>query len=538
MHDWLSAQADSSPHKTALITAEGTWSFAQLQRLVSERAAILDDLGLTNHTRAALLLNNSADYVILLLAILRCGGVVVPINARLRAEEIAYQLRNARVDMLFVAPEYHHIAGLIFPTILDTQKGEEEQTDTINRVPTETPRSVGATYMPSETPKKNTRVQFYSTCETTHYKTIIPFPAYQNQRPITAREIDLDTPLAIIHTSGTSGKPKGAVLTYGNVFYSAMASAYRLGHLPDDKWLCALPLFHIGGLSIILRACLYGIPVDLRDKFDVDKVNHALTHEGISLVSLVPTMLYRLLEARQMPWSDRLRLVLLGGAAASLELIQRCRDEGIPIATTYGLTEAASQVATALPNLVGEKPGTVGKPLLFTRVRIVDETGRDQPTGVYGEVLVQGPTVMQGYASDPDATEKILRDGWLHTGDIGYLDGDGDLWIIQRRSDLILSGGENVYPAEVEAVLRSHPAVREAAVIGVDDPEWGQQVAAAVQLESGHSLMEAELIAYARERLAGYKLPRRIRFIDALPQTPSGKIERKAVQALFDQPSP
>ncbi len=178
-------------------------------------------------------------------------------------------------------------------------------------------------------------------------------------------------PLAIIHTSGTSGQPKGAVLTYGNFFYSAMASAYRLGHQPNDRWLCVLPLYHVGGLSILMRAVLYGITVDLHQRFDLDAVNAALDTEPITMISLVPTMLYRLLESRT-HWPESLRLILLGGAGASPELIERCRALNLPVATTYGLTEAASQVATALPEDVYRKPGSVGKPLLFTKLRIVN----------------------------------------------------------------------------------------------------------------------------------------------------------------------
>lgn len=500
MQDWLSAQTQNRPDHTALISSERTWTFADLEQAVAQRSAVLSSIGVRPRTRVGLLLNNSADYVLLVLGVLRCGGVVVPLNTRLQPAEIAYQLKNADVRLLLAAPGYHRLAG----DIAESLSAEGRQ------------------------------LSAYSSCELANHRSLLPFPNVPAMPASPEYSIDLNAPLGIIHTSGTSGNPKGAVLTYGNIFYSALASAYRLGHLPDDRWLCTLPLFHVGGLSIVLRACLYGITVDLREKFDIEAVNHTLTHDDITLVSLVPTMLYRLLEARRAPWSEKLRLVLLGGAAASSELIERCQAEGIPVAITYGMTEAASQVATALPDLVARKPGTVGKPLMFTQVRIADQEGRDVPGGTYGEVLVKGPTVMQGYDHDTDATKTALKDGWLHTGDIGYLDGDGDLWIVQRRSDLIISGGENIYPAEVETVLRSHPAVRDVAVIGISDPEWGQRVAAAVQLEAGQTLSAEELIGYSRTLLAGYKQPRLIRFVDELPQTVSGKIERKAVLKLFE----
>jgi O-succinylbenzoic acid--CoA ligase len=244
-------------------------------------------------------------------------------------------------------------------------------------------------------------------------------------------------------------------------------------------------------------------------------------------------MLVQLLHARVTEWNPSLRLVLLGGAAAKRDILEQCVAQGIPVATTYGLTEAASQVTTALPEDVIRKPDSVGKPLLFTSVQIVDEYGQPVSPGTLGEVCVSGLMVFAGYYGDPAATERALSSGWLNTGDIGYLDDEGDLHIVSRRSDLIVTGGENVYPAEVEGVIRRHIAVKDAAIVGIDDAEWGQRVAAAVVLVDGSRTTEADLIAYCREHLAGYKLPRVIRFVESLPQTTSGKIQRAAVRELF-----
>ncbi|MDQ7033360.1 MAG: o-succinylbenzoate--CoA ligase [Anaerolineae bacterium] len=385
----------------------------------------LSGWGIAKGQSVAFLLNSDAKTVAIIFALIRLGAIIVPLNTRLSASEIEFQLENTDCTTI-IYDDYFH--GKI--------------------------KSLGNNYK------------------------LLAVSAIFEQESGAYREtsINFDSPFAIVHTSGTSGKPKGAVLTYGNVFYSAMASAYRIGHLPDDKWLCVLPLYHVGGLSILMRAVLYGITVDLRQKFDVDEINHALTHDDITLVSLVPTMLYRLLEARKEPWNPKLRLVLLGGAAASPELMQRCIEERIPVATTYGMTEASSQIATTLPGDAVRKLGSVGKPLMFTQIRIVDENDNDVRTGEYGEIIVKGLSVMKEYYGNLEATKKTLRDGWLYTGDIGYLDNDGDLFLVQRRSDLIVSGGENVYPAEVEAALRQHPAIKAVAVVGVDDAEWGQRV--------------------------------------------------------------
>ena len=193
-----------------------------------------------------------------------------------------------------------------------------------------------------------------------------------------------------------------------------------------------------------------------------------------------------------------------------------------------------SQAATALPSTLRAKPASVGRALLFNQVRVVDEGGLDLATGKPGEILVSGPIVMRGYHGASRATKKALRDGWLHTGDIGYLDADGDLFVLQRREDLIVSGGENVYPVEVEAALKAHPAIAEAVALGIADDKWGQRVAAAVELRRGRHAATDEISAFLRERLAGYKIPRQIRFVEALPRTESGKIRRRDVRPLFD----
>ncbi|MEZ4516495.1 MAG: o-succinylbenzoate--CoA ligase [Chloroflexota bacterium] len=338
---------------------------------------------------------------------------------------------------------------------------------------------------------------------------------------------------AIVFTSGTTGRPKGAMLTYANHFYNAVGSAFRLGILPSDQWLVCMPLYHVGGMAIILRACLYGIAVILHDGFSPERVSSDLERLPISIVSLVPTMLFRLLPISQPERWKSLRFVLLGGGAATAELLQAAHQVGIPVATTYGLTEAASQVATMPPTQALGKPGSVGKPLLFTQVRITDESGTRLEQGEIGEIRVHGPGVFDGYYGNEQATERALPSGELRTGDLGYLDSDGDLWVVQRRSDLIVSGGENVYPAEVEQVLMQHPAVSAVCVVGLSDPEWGQRVAGLVVAEEVGSA--DDLIAFARLHLAAYKVPRTLVLADELPLTGSGKISRTAVADILRQ---
>ena len=481
MLNWLTARAKATPNKVALIAGEYQWTFAEMQTCVDEMVQKLSHLG---KQPIAVYMPNCPEMVFVLFALQRLGIISIPINTRLSASEIDQQVKNIGCQVFLYSSE-------LMPPQAVLDSGD---------------------------------------CDCYAVDMLIP----QNVPTEQFNELSLDDTLTIIHTSGTSGTPKGAMLTNGNFYHSAMSSAYRLGVLPDDRWFCAIPLYHVGGLSILFRSVLYGTAVDLVDQFDVVKINHKLTHEPVTLVSLVPTMLHRLLEVKSKAWNPKFRLVLLGGAAATPELIQRGEEAHIPVATTYGLTEACSQVATAMPDLVKQKIGTVGKPLLFTEFRIVNESGDDVAQGEYGDVLVKSPTVMKGYFNQVEANQKILNGGWLHTGDIGKLDEEGDLWIVQRRSDLILSGGENVYPSEVEAVLRQHPSIKDVAVIGVDVEEWGQVVGAMIVLKDGQSLTTEEIQQFSRQHLAGYKIPRRVLFRETLPQTASGKVQRRKVVMIFN----
>jgi O-succinylbenzoic acid--CoA ligase len=334
--------------------------------------------------------------------------------------------------------------------------------------------------------------------------------------PPTARDFDLAQPHSIIYTSGTTGRPKGAILTYGNHWWSAVSSALNLGLNKDDRWLACLPLFHVGGLSILLRGVIYGMSAVVHARFDPAAVNEAIDAHGVTIVSVVSTMLDRVLADRgQKPFPPTLRCFLLGGGPAPLPLLERAQRAGAPVVQTYGLTETASQIVTLAPEDALRKLGSAGKPLFGSQIRIESD----------GEIAVNGPTVSPGYLHLPP------RDGWLKTGDLGYLDAEGYLYVLDRRDDLIISGGENVYPAEVEAILLAHPAVEEAGVFGEADAEWGSRVAAVVKLHAGCAAATEELTAFCRERLASYKIPRRIEFRDALPRNAAGKLLRRELRS-------
>ncbi len=459
-----------------MVTRAATLTYAELAARVDGLSAELLKRGVAAGEPVAVWLPLTVESVIAVHAVARAGAVLVPLNTRLTTAEIAWQIGHVGARFVIIASE----PAPVLPDGVAVVNGGARS-------------------------------------DNAHPSALFPLPSSLQ---------------AIVFTSGTSGRPRGALLSFANHFWSAMASALRIGTLPGDRWLCPLPLYHVGGLAIVWRSCLYGTALVLATSSRVEDLAQDLRDQAATLVSLVPTQLQRLLD-HDAEALRGVRLVLLGGAAATPELMARAQAAGVRVAPTYGLTETASQIATQRPEDALRKPGSVGKALPWSRVRVLADDGTDAAIGAPGEIVLAGPTVFRGYWRDAAATAAALRDGALHTGDIGYLDADGDLWVLQRRMDLIVSGGENIYPAEVEAVLTAHPAVSLACVVGLPDPEWGQRVAAAVVLRADAALTETELIDFARARLAGYKQPRRVRFLEALPMTASGKVLRRDVAGLL-----
>jgi O-succinylbenzoic acid--CoA ligase len=306
----------------------------------------------------------------------------------------------------------------------------------------------------------------------------------------------------VIYTSGSTGQPKPVVLTRRNHEAGAMASAWNLGVAPGDRWLCVLPVFHVGGLAILMRSALYGTTAVLHDGFDEHAVRESLEAGEATIVSLVPTMLRRLAGAG-LERAPSLRAALLGGGPVPRDLLEWSAARGLPVVQTYGMTETASQIATLGVEEALGKSGSVGRPL----------PGVELATAGDGEILVRGPMVSAG---------ALAADGWLHTGDRGRIDGEGFLWLDGRIKDVIVTGGENVMAAEVEEVLLAQPGVSDAAVGGVPDPEWGERVVAWVV----GSAEAAELIERCRERLAAYKCPKQVFHVHEIPRTASGKVQR------------
>jgi O-succinylbenzoic acid--CoA ligase len=512
MPGWLRQRAHLTPDRLALVASGQRLTFAELDRRVDELAAELGGVtgepeGLKGE-RVAVLMGNSARYVELVHALARRGAILVPLNTRLTADELGWQIDDCGAALL--AHDEAHAAGAAAlraqrPTIasleLDRSRAELSPGRGVSRLAGR-PEGVGSQSADAATTLGSEKTSYRERAATT------PGPETQTD------SVDLEALHSIVYTSGTTGRPKGALLTYGNHWWSAVGSALNLGLLPDDRWLAPLPLFHVGGLSILVRSVVYGIPAIVLERFDEGEVNRAIDRERATIVSVVAAMLQRMLVERgDRPYPPWLRCVLLGGGPAPRPLLEECARRDVPVVQTYGLTEAASQVATLAPEDALRKLGSAGKPLMPTELRI------DR-----GEILVRGPTISPGYWNRRSGRD----DGWLRTGDLGRLDDEGYLYVLDRRDDLIVSGGENVYPAEVEAVLLAHPLVEEAAVVGRHDERWGAVPVAFVRAVGDVST--DELRAFCRERLAAYKVPGEIRLVEALPRNAAGKLLRRELR--------
>ena len=491
--DWVAHRAATTPDRIALVAGGQSWTFAALDAEATRVGRGLSAHGVGAGDRVATLLPNGERAVVVAHAVLRLGATLVPLNTRLTSAELAVLLDDARPHLLVVDA---HTAAL----------GDQAR-------------------------------RGCSGVEATSVDAAALAGAHTGSVALRLEHQAADV-LAIIYTSGTTGQPKGAMLTVGNFWWSALGSALNLGTHADDRWLACLPLFHVGGLSIVFRAAIYGITVVVHDGFDAEEVNRAIDDDRVTIVSVVAVMLQRMLDARgDRPYPPTLRCVLLGGGPAPRALLERCASLAIPVVQTYGLTETASQVATLAPEDALRHLGSAGRPLYPNEIRIAAGEGSDRAAapGDAGEILVRGPVVMAGYAGVPNDAKP---NGWLRTGDIGYLDAEGYLYVLDRRADLIITGGENVYPAEVEAALLAHPQVAEAGVFGVADATWGQRVVAIVRPASG--AMNADpaaglidsLRTHCQARLAGYKVPSEIRVVsESLPRTATGKLQRGALRA-------
>lgn len=494
MRDWLSIRRAATPEKSALVDVETdkSWTYRDLDESVDVLVGRFATLGIGSGDRVGVIMETRPVFVEIVWAIQRLGATLVPFNARLTSNEIVDQWRT------------------IEPTLLVTGNAHESTATTVTG---------SAPVLSVDEPQHD---------DVRSIETVDPSVVDPVERPLTAT-------LVIMFTSGTTGDPKPVRVTARNVLASAVASAFRLGVIPQDEWLLNLPMYHMGGLSIPIRTTIYGTTTVMQREFDPEGVLETLEDRPITGISLVPTMLKRLLEAGMT--AESLRFALVGGGPTSVDLANRALDADVPIHPTYGMTETASQITTAIPEDVREAPGTVGRPLAGTDLAIVDSTDDPVDRGTQGEIVVSGWTVSPGYFEESGGENVVPGEpgrgesAWFRTGDIGYRDESGRLFVTGRASEQIVTGGENVAPAEVRQALLAHPAIEDAVVLGIPDDEWGERVGALIVAQE--SIDDTALRSFLEDRLARFKLPRTVAQVESLPRTPSGTVDHEAARSLL-----
>lgn len=499
----LAKRTRATPERVALVAAETgqQWTYRELSHAVTRATAELsavvnDDCRDTQKTiRIGTLLPPSPAFVVAFHALQRLGWPLVGLERSQSTQKLSTRIEQTQ-------PE------LVLCTSATESKAASAITGDCSTVPVDNWNDTATDWKLTATEGQSN--DYISESVTSG----------QNSQPSTA---------LILFTSGTTGKPKAVRLTDRNLTASAEASAYRLGVSPDDRWLGCLPVAHMGGIAPVVRTAQYGTTLVFQSKFDAVSTAKCIQEYGITGISLVPTQLRRLLDADGEVLST-LETVLLGGAPASEELLARASEERISVYPTYGLTETASQVATARPEQAQRFPGTVGQPLYGTTVRIVND-GTVLGPNEQGEIVVSGPTVTPGYL-DADATDSAFSEHGFHTGDVGYRDDDGRLWVEGRLDDLIQTGGELVAPNTVESVIADHPQVEDVAVVGLADAEWGERVSALVVADD---CTKGDLREYCREHLATYEVPKTIVLVDSLPRTVSGTVDREVARSLVSE---
>jgi long-chain acyl-CoA synthetase len=497
----LRESADAHPDKALVHISDLTFSYAQVDEISGRLASSLLGLGLERGDKVAVQLPNLPQFLFTYFGILKAGLVMVPLNPLLRAPEVAYHLQDSDAKVLVT---FEMFAEEAF-------KGAQQ----VGGVTTYVVNMPGNDQRPEGTK---------------HYDELY---FADDTRDITPT--DADDTAVLLYTSGTTGKPKGAELTHFNLFMNCTVAGELFEFRDDDIGVGVLPLFHVFGLSSVLNTSVrYGGTVVLIPRFELEPVVDAIEKHRCTIFSGVPTMYFGLL---QMDLTGRdlssLRVGVSGGAAIPGETIRAFEDKfpGVVILEGYGLSESSSTTTFNI-NAEQRKILSIGKPIWGVSVRVVDDNGKELPPGPdnVGEIVIRGHNIMKGYYNKPEATAEAFKDGWFHTGDLAYKDEDGFFFIVDRKKDLVIRGGYNVYPREVEEVLFEHPAIAEAAVIGKPDDKLGEEVVAIVALKQGADATPEDITAYCKERLAAYKYPREVRIVPELPKGPTGKILKKELR--------
>ena len=506
--EWLTRRAARAPHKPALTCNGVTWSYGELIERIERMSAVLAAGGVAPGARVGYLGFNDPMFVVVLFATARIGAICVPLNFRLSGQELAFIIGDAGVHTLVVGEE--HIA------VIDAVRSELACHRFIHR----------GGGVPGWEPADALMAEVYG---------VQSLPAAVPA----AIPVRADDVAVIMYTSGTTGHPKGAMLTHGNFWANNLNEMFLWDMVSTDVTLNFAPMFHVGGLLCgSMTTLLAGGHLVLQRAFDAQAVLDAVAAHRITVSFAVPAMLLFISQHEAFEAADlsSLRLIAVGGAPMPEPLLRLYGARNIPVQQGYGMTETASMITFLHPDRSADKLGSSGTPPLMTEIKLIDAAGEPvTAAGATGEICVRGANVMPGYWNRPEATEaSFTPDGWFRSGDIGYRDAEGFLYVCDRIKDMVISGGENIYPAEVESVLYDHPDIAEVAVIGAPDARWGERVVAVVAPRPGKSITLEGLNTFAEGKLARYKLPKELRIVDVLPRNPTGKVLKAKLRVHND----
>lgn len=491
--DWIKKWAEYSPNNIALKSVDdgAELSYSNFYNQINKTASLLKtSFEIEKGDRVAILSINRIEYVVLFFAIQKLGAIMLPLNYRLAVPELTYQLKDADAKVLIHESSFNEaVEKLEFkPEFIINFDGEKGLLESI---------------------ESQTKVDAVN------------------------HNSDFDDACMILYTSGTTGRPKGAVITNKMLFWNSINTGLRLNLTQNDISITFAPFFHTGGWNVLTTPLLHrGATVLLMNKFDADKILELCDDEKVSILFGVPTMMDMMYRSDKFQNSslETVRYAIVGGEPMPLNLIDAWQEKGVPVRQGYGLTEFGPNVFSLNQEDSKRKSGSIGFPNFYIQTRVVNDKGEDVKQGELGELILKGPVCMKEYWNNSEGTSETIKDGWLHTGDIVRIDEEGYFYVVDRKKEMFISGAENVYPAEVEHIFRTHNAVRDIAVIGVPDPKWGESGKAFIVLEENMNVSENELMSWAKNHLAKYKIPKQYEFIKELPKSDSGKILKKVLK--------
>jgi acyl-CoA synthetase (AMP-forming)/AMP-acid ligase II len=498
----LAKRALLHPEKEALIDVSDNkrLTYTQFNSSTNRAAHGLTDMRIRKGDRVGVLLSNCVEYMVLFFAIAKVGAVCVPLNSRLVTDELVYILNDSGARALAYGNEFRRV-------VADIRTGANHSTSVATWL-----------YVGSEGEPNESDISFERLASQA--------PKWEPER----QGYDEDA-LFIMYTPGTKGYPKGVVHTHNSTIWESVSMASTWEMRQDDRFFICMPLFHGASLMPAIMSIFRGNSVVMVRAFDPSLYWKIIASERVTNSLMVPTVLTMMLQAPEKNTCDfsSFRWAAVGGAPVPASLLQAYADMGIRLEQVYGLTEAGP-VSQLMGEDAARKLGSTGKPLLFSEVRVVDTNDQEVPPGVPGELVLQGPNLMREYWNLPEETAHTLRGGWLHTGDLATVDEEGFIYIVDRLKDMIISGGENIDPAEIEQVIRSMPQVSQVAVIGQPDPKWGETPLALI-VRQDVSLDEERVISFCEGKLARYKIPKSVIFKDSLPLTPTGQVQKAILRA-------